>query len=269
VTEEPDELLRGLRARLDTPGPALPLSERDTAELVDGVLAKHARAGAIGSRGWRRAALAAAPALVALAAAAYLVRGGAEQPSAATNAAPAASVAAPAASMAAAAPATPPRIDGAAAPLPRRDAATPSSPRDREHGSRAPADVPLTASRPEDLLLQANRFRRKGEWQKAEQKYLEVTRTQPGTLSSYVALASVASLQLQRNPRAALGSYEAARAANPAGPLDADIRWGIARAHHALGNARAERAALEGLLRAHPRSAAADRARDRLRTISH
>lgn len=284
--EDTDKMLQALQAGLDTAGPARELTDRQAADLIARVLRQRSM-GAIPARKsqWSRAAFAIVPALAAAGAMAYGVvthhgdarpprptvgSGGLAPSSQPPAAAPRWRSTAPAmddgaARAPAAGSAAPAEVEGGSPELHRGGevGAPPAGPRARTlKGEPAPA-----ATAPEDLLLVANRLRRNGEWAKAEEKYLEVTRAQPGTLSSYVALASVGSLRLRRDPRSALQAYERARAQNPSGPLDADIRWGIANAQRALGNPGAEQKELEALLRAHPGAPSAERARARLDTL--
>lgn len=287
--EDTDKMLQALQVGLDTPGPACELTDREAAELIARVMRQRSL-GALPARRrpWSRAAFAIVPALTAAAAMAYVVathdsdpppsgrtpRGGSLAPRLQPPAgAPRWRSTAPATNDGPARPPTAGSSDSA-----ERDegsselrggssgggvGASPAVPRARTLKNEPAA----SATSPEDLLLVANRLRRNGEWAKAEQKYLEVTRAQPGTLSSYVALASVGSLRLGRDPRSALQAYERARSQNPSGPLDADIRWGIANAQRSLGNASAEQRELEGLLRAHPGAPNAERARARLDSL--
>lgn len=255
--DEAEQMLHSLGAGLDTPGPALKISERETARLVGSVMRERAGTPLERKPRWGRRAAAAVPALLVVAAAAYwITRGSAERASE-----PHVRVAVPPRALASVAPAPSWVSPPAAAASP--GAAGPAL-------GAAPRVRPLQMApslEPEDLLQRANRLRRKGEWKEAEATYLQVTRVQPGTLSAYVALASVGSLRVGRDPRSALTLYERARAQNPGGPLDADIRWGIASAHRALGNTQAEQTELEALLRVHPGAPTADRARSRLQAL--
>jgi thioredoxin-like negative regulator of GroEL len=84
-----------------------------------------------------------------------------------------------------------------------------------------------------------------------------------------VARVARATLSLEHfgRPREAARSFAAALRARPGGPLDAEARWGLARAYRALGQTAAEREALGILLRDHPASTYANLAHARLETL--
>ncbi len=117
---------------------------------------------------------------------------------------------------------------------------------------------------PDDLLQTANRLRGERRWGEAERTYLEVTSAYPGTHAAYVAQVAAANIRLERLNRAS-GAARLFRAAiRIGGPLDPEARDGLARALRRMGDRAGERRALEGLLERHPRSAYANRARERL-----
>lgn len=260
--DDAEQMLHALSTGLDTPGPALKISDRETSRLVGSVLRERAAPPlARKPPRWGRRAAAAVPALLVVAAAAYWISQGAVEraPEPRVRLAPAPSA------VASVAPART-RVPELGTPATNEEPGAALAPTPKARPLHTPAAPDAAA--PEDLLQRANRLRRKGEWKEAEATYLQITRLQPGTLSAYVALASVGSLRLGRDPRSALALYERARAQNPGGPLDADIRWGIASAHRALGNTQAEQSALEALLRLHPGAPTTDRARTRLRALA-
>lgn len=248
-----------LKRGLDEPGPALPLSpERERAML-------HAALGArvaprASTRGLR---VAIAVALVAVGAAAALggwrlTRSEATEPDPSRGAPPAAALLpspAPAAQPQAA-PATP---SEAAAQAPE---VTPRTP------PRALPSSSAEATKEGDLLKQANDLRRSGDFAGAEQLYRQVIARYPQTASGYVAMSSVASLILNRDPAGAVEMYRAARRARPAGALDLEIRQGLVRGYRKLGQTASERTELEALIAAYPKAEASQRARARLGELS-
>ena len=262
--EGAEAMLQALRAGLDAPGPARVISDRQEAQLVTEVMQRSTAGARARKRSWVPWGLVAVPLVTAAAATAYMSAGGG------SNAAPPVGVTPNEPMMPSSVVfVAQPTVIAEQEPTAREfaDAAETRNVQPEAAALRTTVSRSTTSSAPEDLLLDANRLRRQGEWQKSEAKYLEVTRLQPGTLSAYVAMASVGSLRLTRNPNSALRIYQRARLQRPTGPLDAEIRWGIASAHRALGNSSAERRELEALLRAHPSAATAERARSRLAAL--
>lgn len=117
-----------------------------------------------------------------------------------------------------------------------------------------------------DLLAQANELRRARNYRAAERTYLQVAARYGSSGSAYVARVAAASLRLEHlsNPRGAVALYREALRHRPGGNLDAEARYGLARAQRRLGQGAAERRTLEELLRRHPQAPFARRARSRL-----
>lgn len=127
---------------------------------------------------------------------------------------------------------------------------------------RRPRMVPERT--PDDLLQEANQLRGARRWSDAERTYLEVTSAYPGTHAAYVAQVAAANIRLERLNRAGAAARLFRAAIRIGGPLDPEARDGLARALRRTGDRIGERRALEGLLERHPRSAYANRARERL-----
>jgi tetratricopeptide (TPR) repeat protein len=137
------------------------------------------------------------------------------------------------------------------------------------HKTNARAPEPALLA-PDDLLQTANRLRAEGRFREAAETYGLVYERHPHGLSAYVAEVAAASLELEQlgGPARARRLFERAIAAEPGGALDIEARQGLALAARDLGDARAELAALQGLISAHPRSPAAGRARLRVRELA-
>jgi tetratricopeptide (TPR) repeat protein len=119
----------------------------------------------------------------------------------------------------------------------------------------------------EDWLREGNRLRGARRWEQADDAYGQAARRAVSDDAAYVALVASAGVRLEHlnDARGALARYRAALAAARHGTLDEEIRFGIADAYRALGDARRERRALQTFLRAHPQSPLAEQARARLR----
>jgi tetratricopeptide (TPR) repeat protein len=139
---------------------------------------------------------------------------------------------------------------------------------------RRPASPAATAPSTErtkvtaaDGIGAANELRRAGRWQEAEAMYREVATNFPSAPEAYVASMAAAALRLEHlgDPAGALGLY---RSLARGGSLGVEAMFGIARCHRALGEAAAEKAALEAVVSAYPTSLQADRARQRLGEIN-
>lgn len=150
------------------------------------------------------------------------------------------------------------------APGPRRRAVAAARP-DLDAPVVVPEDRP-----PEDLLALANERLRRREWRGADAFYRAVADRFPGTDAAAVAEVASAALHLENlgDAAGALASYRRALGARPSGPLAEDARWGIAEVHRALGDGRAEAAALREFLLRHPDSTLAPAARRRLERIA-
>jgi len=118
------------------------------------------------------------------------------------------------------------------------------------------------------LLDEASRLRGQGRWAEAEAAYQRLIEAHPAHRAAYVARISAASLDLDHLARPARARDRYQAALTQGGPLDAEARWGLARAHRALGDAGAEVEALRALLQHHPKSAHAARARQRLEALA-
>jgi tetratricopeptide (TPR) repeat protein len=122
---------------------------------------------------------------------------------------------------------------------------------------------------PEDLLQLANRKRAEGDFDAARDRYEQVVRRYPGTLSSYAAQVAAGSLELEHlaHPDAARRWFERALEARPRGALSLEALQGLAASLAALDRPRDERRALERLITEHPDTHAARRARERLAAL--
>jgi len=230
-------------------GPAARMSRRQADELVARVLDEASLPPHLASRRASRGALVAGAVAIAAtsAAAALYVR---ERP--APDPVPAVASAPPSPGRA-----PPPAVRLEDLPAPEVE---PSAP------PRAPATPAAAPKTPEDWLDRANDLRAKGRFVEAERAYARVYEQYPGTGAAYVARVAGASLRLDHlgDASGARRLFEAALRGAPGGALDLEIRQGVARAAARLGDRAAERSALEALVRAHPGSKAAERARERL-----
>ncbi|MCA9552149.1 MAG: tetratricopeptide repeat protein, partial [Myxococcales bacterium] len=148
-------------------------------------------------------------------------------------------------------------------PPPRR------APRPRVRPSAPPPALIVPATPSADALLdEASRLRGQGRWAEAEVAYQRLIDAHPAHRAAYVARISAASLDLDHLARSARARDRYQAALTQGGPLDAEARWGLARAHRALGDAGAEVEALQALLQHHPKSAHAARARQRLEALA-
>lgn len=143
--------------------------------------------------------------------------------------------------------------------FPEASASAHRRPRERARRASAPATAP-------DLLARANEQRRARDYGAAERSYVQVVARFGNSSSAYVARVAAASLRLEHlgNARGAATLYREALRRRPNGNLDAEARYGLARAQRRLGQVNAERRTLEELLRQHPQAPFASRARSRL-----
>jgi hypothetical protein len=139
--------------------------------------------------------------------------------------------------------------------------AAPLAPAPVEQAVHVPEDAP-----PADLLAFANERRKLHAWREADAFYQAVVSRFPSSDAAVVAAVASAALHLQHlaDPAGALEAYRRTLGARPTGPLAEEARWGIADAHRALGNARAEAEALRAFVQNHPDSALAPTAQRRL-----
>lgn len=255
VLGELDALKRGL----DSPGPALPLSPEREQAMLDAALAQQGTPLAR-TRSARPAVVLALVAVGAAAALGVLSLTSSDagppsepaRPGAPASAQPSVTSTPGSGQSPPSAPAEP---SAALVPAPAEPAAPPS---------RAAASPSTDVAREVDLLKQANDLRRTGDFAGAEKLYRQVIARYPQTTSAYVAMSSVASLIMARDPAAAVEMYRAARRAHPSGTLDLEIRQGLARAYRKQGQTGAERRELEELIARYPSAEASERARARL-----
>ena len=116
----------------------------------------------------------------------------------------------------------------------------------------------------DDLMAEANAARKARKWKKADALYLEVVHDHAQSPSAQVALVASATLHLEHlgDPRGAMQRFRAA-IGRVSGPLAEEARYGLAEAHRALGDKRAEQKALDEFLEHHADSPLAERARER------
>ncbi len=205
--------LQLLERGLDEPGPALPLSPERERAMLDAALG--ARVVPLASTRGLRVAIAVA--LVAVGAAAGL---GVWRLTRSESSERAASPAAPPARSPAQLPPTTPANQPEHAPAAAPEAAAPTPEAALRAPTRALPSSSADAAQEGDLLKQANDLRRTGDFGGAEQLYRQVISRYPQTASAYVAMSSVASLILNRDPAGAVEMYRSARRARPAGALD-------------------------------------------------
>lgn len=141
--------------------------------------------------------------------------------------------------------------------------------RRRTKARRAQPVAPAPAPSAAELLERASRARGAREWQDALQAYDRLLLAYPTSGAAYVAHVSRATIALEHlgRAKAAARGFSAALRLRPGGPLDAEARWGLARAQRRLGRTDDERASLQRLLRDHPRGANAAPARSRLEAL--
>ncbi|KFE69222.1 tetratricopeptide repeat protein [Hyalangium minutum] len=141
----------------------------------------------------------------------------------------------------------------------------------------APAQEPVVrqrpaapATEPEDLLRRANERRAAGAWREADALYQRVIQSHPGTASAYVARVASAELRLKQlgDAQGALRQFQQALRMQPHGTLSEEARHGVAEAFQALGDPVREAQALKDFLQAHPESLLAEPARRRLQALS-
>jgi hypothetical protein len=151
---------------------------------------------------------------------------------------------------------------------PARAAVPPRAPprtRPRHHRPKASA-APATTAEAEDLLAEANAARTAHDWRGADALYRRVARGRAtGGLAAQTALVASAELHLQHlgDPAGAARGFRAALASGAKAALAEDARWGLAECARALGDAAAERRALDDFLASHPGSPRTERARAR------
>lgn len=129
-----------------------------------------------------------------------------------------------------------------------------------------PIDDKTRTRKPEDWLEEANRLRAQKRWKDADETYARVWQAAPHSDAAYVARVASAGVRLDHlhDPKIALARYKNALKVAPAGPLSEEARYGIAEAYRAMGDRKAERAALEAFVAKHPDAGLTIRAKKRM-----
>ena len=151
---------------------------------------------------------------------------------------------------------------------------TPSS-KPKLHGRLAAhrhAPVALAAAQPSasaaQMFADANRARRSGDYSEALAGYRQLARQFPGSREEITGRMIVGELLLARHaPAEALRQFDSYLGASPGGTLAEEARVGRAAALEALDRSSDERDAWQELLRKHPASVHAQRAKDRLNQL--
>lgn len=163
-----------------------------------------------------------------------------------------------------------------AAPAPQRHAGT-RAPQQPAAEATEPLALPPDSSEeaqplspaPQDQLQRANRLRAEGRYRAAADVYLGVVERFPESLSAYAARIAAASLMREylHEPQRASDLYQSGLRSQPHGALELEALQGLALSYQDLADRQAERTTLQELVRAHPGSPAARRARARLREL--
>lgn len=135
----------------------------------------------------------------------------------------------------------------------------------RRRSKRAP--TPVTA---QDLLSQASSARRQGEYESASELYRTLQRRFPTSREASVSHVALGRILLDdlRDPAGSLAQFDRYLRRAPRGSLALEARVGRAVALNRLGRGDEERRAWEDLVRRHPDSLHADRARQRIEALS-
>lgn len=259
----------------DGPGPARPLSPAESQALVRRTLELHFAAPTRRVSPWAIAASVIFFLAASSATAAWWIGQRRQEARIPT---PAATVTPPRAPVTtettAAAPATPTPTESARqlanepeAPIEVDDVApTPKKRGPRKATPPRPGPGPSPNTQAADLLAEANALLAKGEVREAESRYVAVTVRFPGSPSAYVAWVAAAGLRLehQKDPTRAERAYQQALGLDRRGPLDPEIRYGLAECYRALGKVEEERAALTAFLAGRPSGPRKARAERRL-----
>jgi outer membrane protein assembly factor BamD (BamD/ComL family) len=116
-----------------------------------------------------------------------------------------------------------------------------------------------------EMFSEAGRARRAGDYAGAQALYQELSRRYPGSREELTGRIVVAQLSMDRHkPAEALKQFDSYLTSSPNGTLAEEARVGRAAALASLGRPADEREAWQELLRRHPASVHAQRARDRL-----
>jgi hypothetical protein len=248
----------------DGPGPAAPIPDARASAMVEAAIERAFPAPAPRRLSLSRAPMFAMAATLAIAAAAAAYAWRHRAP--ATNAPPAAPESSPAVVVAPPAPAT-----SASAPADSAESTAPYTAAPSVSAAPGPAR-PARAPSAEatDLLARANELRAARRWAEAAQTYERVLVLHASSSDATVATVAAADLHLDHlhDPKGALRLYRSARGAQGGGALAEQVSWGIARSTRALGDARAEQAALTEYLERYPSGLFAADARQRLADLA-
>lgn len=147
--------------------------------------------------------------------------------------------------------------------------ARPGAPPEREpprSRSVPPRSARRAASRaaPVDLLAEANRRRRLGEWKRAASLYIQAARRASSPAIRQTAWVAVGDLRLESMKRPGDAVFAFRAALDAAGPLEAEALWGLGLALRRSGRPEEARRVWTRLVQTHPERAEARRARARL-----
>ncbi|HXI58061.1 MAG TPA: tetratricopeptide repeat protein [Polyangia bacterium] len=157
-----------------------------------------------------------------------------------------------------------PAAPAAVAPAPRP--ALHARPAVRHHAAVALAAPPQASAG--QMFAEANRARRSGDYSEALVQYRQLAKQFPGSREEITGRMIVGELLLARHsPGEALRQFDSYLAASPSGTLAEEARVGRAAALESLGRTADERDAWQELLRKHPASVHAQRAKDRLNQL--
>ncbi|MEA2697947.1 MAG: hypothetical protein QOI66_2218 [Myxococcales bacterium] len=136
----------------------------------------------------------------------------------------------------------------------------------RHHATVALAAPPQASAG--QMFAEANRARRSGDYSEALTQYRQLAKQFPGSREEITGRMIVGELLLARHsPGEALRQFDSYLAASPSGTLAEEARVGRAAALESLGRTSDEREAWQELLRKHPASVHAQRAKDRLNQL--
>ncbi|HJL39799.1 MAG TPA: tetratricopeptide repeat protein [Myxococcales bacterium LLY-WYZ-16_1] len=140
--------------------------------------------------------------------------------------------------------------------------ARPGAPSERE----PPRSARRAASRaaPVDLLAEANRRRRLGEWKRAASVYIQAARRASSPAIRQTAWVAVGDLRLESMNRPGDAVFAFRAALDVEGPLEAEALWGLGLALWRSGRPEEARRVWTRLVQTHPERAEARRARARL-----
>lgn len=142
---------------------------------------------------------------------------------------------------------------------------------DNESTETDPPPRPKHKKAPVDTLLQeAQMFLIAGDWNSAAQKYQQIQKNYPKSQEAVHSLISLARIELRRlgRPEKALRYFNRYRARAPKGPLIQEVILGVAECHRRLGRSSQEAAELREFVKRYPKSPSAEKAKNRLKTLS-